>query len=107
VTVAASLELVTMRSHRRFVIALVAAVLTACGGGSEGFKLIHIDDLVGMQKATERPVTVLDANKDDFRAREGIILGATLLSSYSKYDVASELPPAKDARLVFYCADSH
>jgi hypothetical protein len=96
-----------MTVRPRLVTALVVAVLTACGGAREGFKLIHVDDLVAMQKASGRPVTVLDANKDDFRATEGIIPGATLLSSYSKYDVASELPPAKDARLVFYCADSH
>ncbi len=86
---------------------LVAAVVACCGRGDEGFRLIHVDDLAGMQGATARPVTVLDANQDDFRAREGIIPGAVLLSSSSKYDVARELPLAKDIRLVFYCANSH
>jgi rhodanese-related sulfurtransferase len=41
------------------------------------------------------------------RAREGVIPGAVLLSSDNEYDVAKELPPRKDARLVFYCASIH
>lgn len=73
----------------------------------DGFKLIHVNDLVTLRTAPNAPVTVLDANAPDFRAREGIIPGAVLLSSDNKYDVAKELPPWKDARLVFYCANIH
>jgi hypothetical protein len=36
-----------------------------------------------------------------------VIPGAHLLTSDDKYDVAKELPPAKNAKLVFYCADLH
>jgi len=92
---------------RSVVRTILLSAIVACGASSEGFKVIHIDDLVALERAPDHPVTVLDANHDDFREREGIIPGAVLLSSYNKYDVGKELPPAKDARLVFYCADSH
>ena len=85
----------------------VIAVLGCGMGMDDGFKLIHVSDLVALLGATDRVVTVLDANGTDFRAREGVIPGAVLLSSYKQYDVEKELPPGKDARLVFYCADPH
>ena len=50
---------------------------------------------------------IYDANPPSTRQRDGIIPGAHLLSSSSDYAVASELPPAKDAKLVFYCANTH
>ena len=37
------------------------------------------------------------------RERDGVIPGAHLLSSFNNYDVGKELPPAKEAKLVFYC----
>ena len=87
-------------------IAWVLPALAGCGG-DEGFQLLHVSDVVAMLNAGGSAVTVLDANGPDFRAREGVIPGAVLLSSYSKYDAGKELPPGKDQRLVFYCADSH
>lgn len=51
--------------------------------------------------------TIVDANHDRFRAREGVIPGAVLLSTYDEYDAAKDLPATKDTALVFYCADSH
>ncbi len=94
-------------SWRHVAVAALVAALAGCGAGEEGFRVIHVDDLAAMQASAQPAVTVLDANRDDFREREGIIPGAVLLSSYARYDVAKELPTAKDARLVFYCADSH
>ncbi len=98
--------------HRHLPLLAVACALLAvlgCGAGAktEGFTLIHVDDLAAQIDAPERAVTVLDANGADFRAREGVIPGAVLLSNHKTYDVATELPPRKDARLVFYCADPH
>jgi len=84
-------------------IALVFA-LVACGR-EEGFRLIHVDDLVALQKSADACVTVVDANGAEFRTREGIVPGAVLLSNYKTYEPAKELPARKDARLVFYCAD--
>lgn len=41
------------------------------------------------------------------REKYGIIPGARLLSSAGDYDVAKELPPDKNAKLVFYCTNLH
>jgi hypothetical protein len=95
--------------RRPLVLALALALASACGpsgSAEEGFRVIHVDDLAAML-ASPRAPTVLDANRDDFRSSQGIIPGAVLLSSYNKYDVASELPGDQHAPLVFYCADSH
>ena len=89
------------------VLLLMAAAGVGCGESDAGFKLIHVDDLVAMLGSRAEAVTLLDANGPDFRTREGVIPDSVLLSSYKTYDVDRELPARKDARLVFYCADSH
>jgi len=96
-----------MRAHQRLLLVFCLSTLAGCGTANEGFKLIHVDDVVGMLGASDGSVTLLDANGTDFRNKEGVIPGAVLLSSYSKYDVDKELPSRKDAPLVFYCADTH
>ena len=40
-----------------------------------------------------------------FRAQTGSIPGARLLPSYN-YDIATELPPDKNADIVFYCRNT-
>lgn len=67
-------------------------------------KQVTITQVADLQK--EKKVTVLDANGADFRKQNGIIPGAVLLTHFQKYDAAKELPAAKDARLVFYCANT-
>ena len=91
------------------VVLLLAAAVGGggCGTSDAGFKLIHVDDLAAMLGSNEGAVTLLDANGSDFRTKEGVIPGAVLLSSYKAYDVERELPSRRDARLIFYCADSH
>ncbi len=51
--------------------------------------------------------TILDANSDWFRKQNGVIPGAKLLTSYSKYDINAELPESKDAKLIFYCSNTY
>jgi rhodanese-related sulfurtransferase len=68
------------------------------------FKLIHVPDLVA-EIQTSHPA-IYDANGDKTRNSEGIIPGAKLLSSCGDYDVAKELPAAKDTELVFYCGNT-
>jgi hypothetical protein len=68
----------------------------------EAFKEIHVSDLVALQHAKPK-VHVYDANTEEFRAKNGVIPGAAMLSSFDKYDVAKELPADKNAPLVFYC----
>lgn len=55
-------------------------------------------------KKDAKKVSVIDVNGAETRAKMGVIPGAILLSSSSKYDV-KELPADKDAGLVFYCAN--
>ena len=89
------------------VLAVFVSGTATAAPADDAFKVIHVSDLVALRADPKAAVTVLDANAPDFRAREGVIPGAVLLSSDNKYDVAKELPPRKDARLVFYCANSH
>ena len=67
-------------------------------------KMVTVAQVADLQK--ENKVTVLDANNADFRKVNGTIPGAVLLTHFQKYDVAKELPAAKDAKLVFYCANT-
>jgi hypothetical protein len=70
------------------------------------FKLIHVVDLKALIDSAKDRVHIFDANGPDTRARFGVIPGATLLNSVDSYDL-SVLPSDKNAKLVFYCADTH
>jgi signal transduction histidine kinase len=71
----------------------------------QDFKIVHVNDLVRMKASNQPKVVVLDANFSAVREQEGVIPGAVLLSSESAYDVSTELPRDKTAKLVFYCFD--
>ena len=99
-----------MRRFGFFLIGLLATALLDRGfaaEGTDGFKLIHVDDLASLLAKRPSNLSVFDANPPKTREREGIIPGAKLLSSSSNYDVAGELPAEKNAKLVFYCANTH
>ena len=70
----------------------------------EPFKLANVNEVAKLN--TTSKLAFFDANTPDFRQKNGIIPGATLLTSASGYDVAKELPAAKDSKLVFYCANT-
>lgn len=71
------------------------------------FKTIHVEDLAKLLDAHDSKLAVYDANPPATRVKEGIIPGAKLLSSFKDFDVRKEMPSAKDAKLVFYCANTH
>jgi len=48
-------------------------------------------------------VFVYDADPANSREKMGVIPGAIVLSSWNTFDVATELPRDKNAKLVFYC----
>lgn len=50
--------------------------------------------------------TVLDANRNEVRMRNGKVPGAVLLSHYKDYK-STELPKNKARTLVFYCANTY
>ncbi|HVA83825.1 MAG TPA: hypothetical protein VNF28_02900 [Candidatus Binataceae bacterium] len=103
-------------------LALVGAAPARAGGGSaalgklsallgnkhedDNFKLIHVADLAALWADPKSHVVIVDANLERTRDQYGVIPGARLLTSYDDYDVATELPPAKNAKLVFYCANT-
>lgn len=51
----------------------------------------------------DKKAVPVDANGAETRSKNGVIPGATLLTSSSQYAL-TELPANKDANLVFYCA---
>jgi hypothetical protein len=93
----------------KIVMLVVALALAFAGRGQavESFKIIHVDDLAALTAAKPSTVWIYDVNPPSVRAKEGIVPGARLLSSFDSFDVAEDLPPAKDAKLVFYCANTH
>jgi hypothetical protein len=94
--------------YERFLgYAALAVVLAGPAWAAEPFKSIHVDDLAPLVAKHASGVWIYDANPPSTRERDGVIPGAHLLSSFNNYDVAQELPPAKDAKLVFYCANTH
>jgi hypothetical protein len=74
---------------------------------ADKFAIIRVDNLTSLMNDPNSHVNIYDANGWGLRSTAGVIPGAHLLTSDDKYDVAKELPPAKNAKLVFYCADLH
>jgi rhodanese-related sulfurtransferase len=66
-------------------------------------KMVSLDEAAKLQK--DARATFLDANDADTRGHWGVIPGATLLTSSADYSLA-ELPKDKNAKLVFYCANT-
>lgn len=66
-------------------------------------KQVNVQQVVELQK--KLAVYVYDANSEKTRANQGVIPGASLLTSATTYDVQKELTPVKDAPIVFYCAN--
>lgn len=93
---------------RLFALPLLLALVVpglSRAADAEPFKLIHVADLVALQKKDAR-VQVYDANHQEFRDENGVIPGTHLLTSYRTYDPAKELPKDKTTPLVFYCSSS-
>jgi hypothetical protein len=87
------------------LVGALAMLLATNSWAVEGFRVIHVNDLAGMIAQHTENLFIYDANPTSTREREGIIPGAHLLVSLD-YDV-DELPAKKNAKLVFYCANTH
>lgn len=87
------------------VATLAPAAALACDGAGHQATLepkkATIAEVAEWTKA--RQATAIDANGKETRTNQGVIPGAVLLTSSSQYAI-EELPKAKDAKLVFYCA---
>jgi len=96
-----------MRVFTRHILlgTLLLSALAVGAESNEKFKLIQVADLEALQKDTQHPVAVFDANDPEFRAKNGVIPGATLLASSHGFDL-KVLPANKATPLVFYCSNS-
>jgi rhodanese-related sulfurtransferase len=98
-----------MHTRLGFALALGLA-LAAChttpkgspGSGSEAKAVneVTVAEVADFVKA--KSATLVDANNSDTRASLGVVPGAILLTSSHDYAL-TELPSAKDTKLVFYC----
>ena len=111
------------RERRALVSAIVGAIVLSITATAFAFDLASILNnkpkvadkfgtmgVAALQSLMDDPnshVNIYDANGWGLRSTAGVIPGAHLLTSDDKYDVEKELPPAKNAKLVFYCADLH
>lgn len=87
------------------VASFVPAAALACGDEAQQAAMPKKATVAEVATWTkEKKVTPVDANGTETRAKHGVIPGAVLLTSSSKYDL-KELPANKDAQLVFYCAN--
>jgi rhodanese-related sulfurtransferase len=81
---------------------MVPTVAFACDGELKAESGVKTTTVAEVAKNTK--VKMVDANNADFRTQNGTVPGAVLLTSAGSYDPAKELPAAKNAELVFYCA---
>ena len=63
-------------------------------------KELSVPEVAGLVQA--KTATVVDANNSETREKMGVVPGAVLLTSSHDFAL-SELPAAKDTKLVFYC----
>jgi rhodanese-related sulfurtransferase len=95
-------------------VAAIPSAALACEGAhgarsamtkaARPLKELSVQELVALRAAGG--VKVFDANSAETRARYGIIPGAAMLSSATRFDPSKELPRDKGAKLVFYCAST-
>lgn len=90
-----------------FALALGACAKAPAGGqgtqasGAEfTAKEVTVSEVASFVK--DKTATIVDANGAETRQEQGIVPGALLLTSAREYAL-SELPAAKDTKLVFYC----
>ena len=87
--------------NNRFAAALFLTLcVPSARAEKEPFKTMHVAELA-KALASATPPVVYDVNVASTRENVGIIPGAKLLSSSSKYDVAKELPADKKRRSSF------
>jgi rhodanese-related sulfurtransferase len=84
---------------------IVPAAALACDGHGQQASIepqkVTVAEVASLTK--EKKATPVDANGQKTRDEKGVIPGAVLLTSSSEFAL-SELPKAKDTKLVFYCA---
>jgi hypothetical protein len=70
---------------------------------SDNVQSIDVASLAALMADKNSRVSVYDVDPVSDREKMGMIPGALVLSSWNKFDPATELPKDKNAKLVFYC----
>ena len=70
---------------------------------SDNVKSIDVAGLVALMADKNSHVFVYDVDPVSDREKMGVIPGALVLSDWNKFDIATELPKDKSAKVVFYC----
>lgn len=89
--------------------AVLAMLAPAAALACEGHEDKHVREVTTADAgklSKENKATFVDVNSQSTRDKYGIIPGALLLTSSSKFDASKELPKSKDQQLVFYCANT-
>jgi len=97
--------------HIRNTVLALGLALAACNHASKvekpsettattAVREVSVSDVENFVKA--KSATIVDANGAETRQQMGVVPGAVLLTSSHDYAL-SELPAAKDTKLVFYC----
>lgn len=97
-----------MRLFRHALIPFALLALAACGGEEEAAAEAPIAERSVSEVAAgieAGELVVFDANSEATRAEHGIVPGARLLTSSSRYEL-SELPANTASALVFYCGNT-
>lgn len=89
----------------RVVIALLAFVVAGPVFAKEDLQTLSVDELSALMEKKTPNLFIYDVNPPTLRQSKGVIPGSHLLPS-TQYDVSSELPKEKNAKLVFYCASA-
>ena len=99
--------------HARTIMLALGFALAACNTGSKETKSseatavapaavreVSVSDVANLIQ--KKSATIVDANGAETRETMGVVPGAILLTNSHDYAL-SELPAAKDTKLVFYC----
>ncbi len=98
--------------HARQIMLALGLALVACNNASKeqpssttaatpaAVREVSVSDVENFIQT--KSATIVDANGPETREKLGVVPGAILLSSSHDYAL-SELPSAKDTKLVFYC----
>jgi len=89
---------------KRTWIPLMALLLLAACGEDEAAPIPEVS-VAEAAAQLEAGAVAVDANSDETRAERGVVPGARLLTSSSRYE-ASELPSDTSTSLIFYCAST-
>jgi len=77
---------------------------TAAAPAAEKGAIKEVDVDTAASLLDAKSAKAVDANTEEFRAQNGVVPGAVLLTNYLDWEPPEVLGPDKDQKLVFYCS---